>query len=157
MSQLHKIWIIAFLLSSTICFGQHVYVWEDAQMTFETQQKLFEDEIDTEDLMYDAENDAIGINMELVDFKDESEEFLKNIEEGCREICADMNMKLLENGEEFNTTHKSYYVICFDREPVVTAVIMRENIQKAIEISLYCYNSDTEQAIELLKNIRFDD
>ena len=125
-------------------------------MTFETQQTLFEDDIDTEDQMFDAENDAIGINMELVDFRDESQRFLKNVKKGCREICNDMEMKILENGEDFNSKHKSYYIICFDQEPVVTAVILRENIKKAIEISLYCYDNDTAQAITLLKNIRFD-
>jgi len=155
MLQHHKFWVIVFLFFPIVGFAQHVYTWPDAQMTFETQQKLIEDDIDMEDQMYDAENDALGINMELVDFRDESETFLNDIEAGCREICEDMSMTLLKDGESFTPNYKSYYVICFDKEPVVTAVILRENIKKAIEISLFCYDNDTEKALDLLKNIRF--
>jgi hypothetical protein len=134
--------------------GQHTNKWKKANLSFETKGKI-KKYFSLDRRIYDADNDSLGINMELVKYKNESNDFINDIDYGCKEICEDMKMTFQTNGSSFIQGHRSYYVVCFDDEPVITAVILRDDLQKAYEISLYCYKIDIDEGVRILETIKF--
>jgi len=143
--------IILFHFSLT---AQVKNVWKDGHLTFETKNKV-DSQGDESERDYDAENEQLGINMEIVDYFNESEEFLSDIKKGCRQICKDMNMNFIKDGKPFMSGYKSYFIVCKDNEYVITAVILREDQKKVYEISLYCYEISIQQGINILKSFKF--
>lgn len=149
-----------FIALTTLLFlqidtaGQHVNTWRKGKLTYETKEKVKKNKA-RDSRSYDADNASVGINMEIVDFKEESPDFLKDLVFACNEICGDMKLKFQSAGEKFLADHESYYSICFGKEPVITAVILREDIKKAYEISIYCYEIQIEEGVEILKSMKF--
>lgn len=136
-------------------FAQYKNVWKRGKMTFETSEKLDITPSKGDGKVFDADTKGLGISMEIVDWDDEPDDFLANIELGCKQICEDMTMKFVNEGSPFLKNYKSYYVVCYDDEPVVTAVIMRPDIKKVYEISIWCYEDPVEVAVKILKSIQF--
>lgn len=144
---------IMFVCQSTAS-GQHINNWRKQQLTYETKVKVHK-YFSWDSKIYDADNDFFGISMESVDYHEESIDFLNDLQFGCREICDDMNLSFQSDGTGFLDDYKSYYIICFGDEPVITAVIIREDIKKVYEISIYCYKTNVEEGIKILKSYRF--
>ena len=156
MSILRTAIILLTLYGSSMpdTLAQKVNTWERGDLSFVTKKKIKQN--DSEDKnVYDADNDGLGINIEIVDFEGESPEFLNDPQYGCKEICEDMEMEFRENGGEFISFYKNHYIVCFDKEPVITAVILREDIQKVYEISIWCYEIEVEEGVEILKSLKF--
>ena len=134
--------------------AQHVNKWNKGKLTYETKEKVKKNKA-SDSKSYDADNASVGINMEVVDFREESPDFLADLVFACKEICGDMKLKFQSAGDKFLADYKSYYSVCYDKEPVITAVILREDLQKAYEISIYCYEIQVEEGVEILKSMKF--
>ena len=147
------IFILIILLHFSLT-AQVKNVWKDGHLTFETAYKV-DSQGDESETDYDAENDQLGINMEIVDYFNESEEFLNDIKKGCRTICKDMNMSFVKDGKPFIKGYNSYFIVCKDDDYVITAVILREDQKKVYEISLYYYEISIQRGIKILKSFKF--
>jgi len=134
--------------------AQVINVWKDGNLTFETKYKL-DSQGDESETDYDAENQLLGLNIEVVDYQNQSEAFLNDIKYGCREICNDMSMSFVRDGKPFMSRNKSYFIVCKDDEPVITAIIVKEDQKKVYEISLYCYEISVKKGIKVLKSFKF--
>ena len=145
---------IAFQMTVT---AQHTNIWKDGKLTFITKKKV-DSEGDENATDYDAGNDAVGINMEIIDYEDELEKYLSDIKYASSQGCPDMELELKTIGNSFLTKHRSFYSVCYDKEykeTIINAVIQRDDIKKVYDIALYCYDITLEEGIEVLKSITF--
>ena len=151
--------IIALIAFQMTMNAQHTNVWKDGKLSFITKEKVdsegYEDATD-----YDAGNDAVGINMEIIEYADQLEVYLKNIKFSSSQGCTDMELELKKVGASFMNNHKSFYSVCYDKEYnelVINAVIHRDDIEKVYDIAVYCYEITLEEGLEILKSITFLD
>nr|WP_321222659.1 hypothetical protein [uncultured Psychroserpens sp.] len=150
--------VILIVFQSTLN-AQHTNIWKDGKLTFVTKEKVdsegAEDETD-----YDAGNDDVGINMEIIKYEDEVESYLKDIKYSSSKGCLDMELELKEIGSPYLDKHKSFYSVCYDEEYdelIINAVIHRDDVQKVYDIALYCYNISLEEGLDVLKSFTFLD
>ena len=144
--------LIAFKMTLN---AQHTNVWKDGKMSFITKEKV-DSEGDEDATDYDAGNDDVGINMEIINYADELEKYLKDIKYSSSQGCLDMDLELKKTGSSFLDTHKSFYSVCYDKEYnelIINAVIQRDDIKKIYDIALYCYDISVEEGLEVLKSI----
>ncbi|MFT4612549.1 MAG: hypothetical protein ACJA1H_001499 [Glaciecola sp.] len=137
--------------------AQHTNIWKDGKLTFITKEKV-DSEGDEDATDYDAGNDTVGINMEIINYADELEIYLADIKYSSSIGCSDMSLELKKEGSSFLNTHKSFYSICYDKtynETIINAVIHRDDIKKVYDIALYCYDITLEEGLDVLKSITF--
>lgn len=148
--------LIAFQMTSN---AQHTNVWKDGKLSFITKEKV-DSEGDEDETDYDAGNDAVGINMEIINYDDELKRYLNDIKYSSSQGCLDMNLELKKVGTSFLNKHKSFYSVCYDKEyneTIINAVIQRDDTKKIYDIALYCYDITLEEGLEVLKSITFLD
>jgi len=150
--------LLLALIFQCTTYAQQTNIWKDGHLTFVTKDLVdsegFENETD-----YDAGNDDVGINMEIIDYNDLSNEY-KDLEFNSSQGCLDMEVELRKKGGSFFDGHKSYYSICYDneyQEYIINAVIYREDINKVYDIALYCYTISIDEGLNVLKSIEFLD
>ena len=146
--------LVAFQLT---LHAQHTNIWKDGKLTFITKAKV-DSEGDEDATDYDAGNDAVGINMEIINYADELETYLNDIKYSSSIGCSDMRLELKKVGSSFLINQKSFYSVCYDKEydeTIINAVIHRDDTQQAYNIALYCYDITLEEGLEVLKSIAF--
>jgi hypothetical protein len=139
--------------------AQHTNIWKDGKLTFITKDKV-DSEGDEDATDYDAGNDAVGINMEIINYDDQLENYLNDLKYSSSEGCLDMELELTKVGTTFLAKHNSFYSVCYDKEygeTIINAVIHRDDVQKVYDIALYCYEITVEEGLEVLKSITFLD
>ena len=154
---------ITFTLTLVFVFqcvthAQHTNIWKDGRLTFVTKT-LVDSEGDEDETSYDAGNDDVGINMEIIDYSEVSRMYL-NPEFSSSQGCIDMQTELKRKGGSFYNAYKSYYSVCYDKdydEYIINAVIHRDDTEKIYDIALYCYNITIDEGLEVLKSITFLD
>jgi hypothetical protein len=146
--------LIAFQMTLN---AQHTNVWKDGKLTFITKTKV-DSEGDENETDYDAGNDTVGINMEIINYQDQLEKYLNDIKFSSSQGCSDMRLELKKVGTSFLNNHESFYSVCYDKEDketIINAVIHRDDIKKVYDIALYCYDITLEEGLEVLKSITF--
>ena len=137
--------------------AQHTNVWKDGKLSFITKEKV-DSEGDEDATDYDAGNDAVGINMEIINYADELDKYLSDIKYSSSQGCSDMKLELKKVGTSFLDKHRSFYSVCYDeeyKETIINAVIQRDDTKKVYDIALYCYDITLEEGIAVLKSIAF--
>ncbi|MDG5491396.1 hypothetical protein [Psychroserpens sp. SPM9] len=138
--------------------AQQTNIWKDGHLTFVTKT-LVDSEGDEDETDYDAGNDDVGINMEIIKSSELSRRY-KDLEYSSSQGCLDMELELKSKGGTFLDGYKSYYSVCYDKEYkeyILNAVIYREDKKKYYDIALYCYTITVEEGLNVLKSIKFLD
>ncbi|WP_460218690.1 hypothetical protein [Psychroserpens sp. MEBiC05023] len=151
--------IVLFILFQTQTHAQYKNVWKDGKLTFITKTAV-DSEGDENETDYDAGNDDVGINIEIIDYADENEAYLSSIEYASSIGCEDMQIEFKYKGGAFLEIHRSYYSVCYDNEEkeyIINAVIQRDDIEKIYDIAFYCYTISVEEGLDVLKSIEFVD
>ncbi len=154
-----KVMVLLALIVFSKAIAQYEEKVEKFKVAFTTAEKL--EAYDTEsDSVVGFENLNYAVDFEVVPLEMESDQFKEDIKKAAYEIGYDMGFKSLKEGGKASKIEKSYYIIgaeIDDEEtyPVIIMAIISEKMQLAYEITIYCYNQNTEEGVNIAKSFRF--
>ena len=139
------------------CVGQNLVKSEKFKISFETSDKLPVYDTGSENVL-GYENDDYAVDIEMVPYDEESEDFLNDVKYGAREIAEDMAFKVIKDGGKIANIDKAYYVITYDdnelKIPVFVIAILNDSSKTAYEITVYCYNSNLVEGEKITKSFK---
>ncbi len=155
-----KLLCIIFALGlGTSLFAQKEYTMADIHLSFKCDEEL---DKDYEDGYYLYMGDNIGIDIEMVPFSEESDEFVKSAEYGVKEIASDFELSTAtESGTLANVRNGAYgiYYDSLDDEEyrIIIITILDTKHKQAYEITIDCYDDDIDRGKRVMNSIKLSD
>lgn len=155
-----KLLTIIFTLGfGAIACAQTDYTMPDLHLSFKCNEAL---DKDYEDGYYLFMGDNIGIDVEMVPFSEESDEFINSAEYGVKEIASDFDLAAPTENGLLKSVRKGAYGIYYDsldddEYRIIIVVILDTKHKQAYEITIDCYDDNIENGKKVMNSIKLAD
>jgi len=138
--------------------AQNLNTSEKFKISFLTTE-LLENYITESDSVLGFDNENYAVDIEIVPLTIESKHFIANKKYSARKLANDLGFKKFIDGDTIPYVKNAFYVLSTDKNntdiiPVYIMVIVNHDLKIAYEITVYCYNNNSDEGKSIIKSFR---
>jgi len=150
--------LIITLFSFQYLNAQNLYTSEKFKISFVTTDVL-ENYITESDSVLGYDNHDYAVDIEIVPISEESEYTIENEKYSARKLAKYLGFKKVIDGDTIPYVKHAFYVTSKQKNqtnmvPVYIMVIVNLELNVAYEITVYCYNMNSDEGEKIIKSFR---